>query len=241
MSRADKNAKDEDLTPMTFHDDLEIFRKCLPSVSEVPDQPTQQDLFDEIIKIRWKEVQKAIEWTGGVRKSPPEVRRKAALVMKKALQGTILKDLTVLAAPPGAFKKPVLVTVDQIINSTTFRDILIAVNKLGFARFFYLYLNTVSSEMHKTIEYELRFPATQDASDCVFCGDPHAWVSGCPTCDHVIKRVAQSQVAALEGLYNQVTEELKKAKGDNVSLFPGCLTLRQSHLSKIQSLLSQGR
>ncbi|KAF3202431.1 hypothetical protein TWF679_010825 [Orbilia oligospora] len=155
MSRAEKNAKGDDLPPSAFRNDLEIFRNCLPSTSEAPDQPTQQDIFDEIVEVVWKEVQRAVEWT-----------------------------------------------------------------ELGFARFFYLYLNTVSSDMHKTIEYELRFPTTEDASDCVFCGDPHSWGSGCPTCDTAIQRVTQSQVITLKGLYDQVTEELKKTKGNTGLVVP---------------------
>ncbi|KAF3275589.1 hypothetical protein TWF970_006759 [Orbilia oligospora] len=176
VSRAEKNAKDDDLPPLAFRNDLELFRKCLPSTSEVPDQPTQQDLFDEIVK-----------------------------------------------HPPGAFNKPLSTTIDQIINSTIFQGILNAVTKLGFARFFYLYLNTVSSDMYKTIEYELHFPATEDASDCVFCGDPHSWGSGCPTCDKAIQRVTQSQAIALKGLYDQVTEELKKTKGNTGLVVPWLL------------------
>ncbi|KAF3163072.1 hypothetical protein TWF788_001677 [Orbilia oligospora] len=141
MSRAEKNAKGDDLPPSAFRNDLEIFRNCLPSTSEAPDQPTQQDIFDEIVEVVWKEVQRAVEWT-------------------------------------------------------------------------------VSSDMHKTIEYELRFPTTEDASDCVFCGDPHSWGSGCPTCDTAIQRVTQSQVITLKGLYDQVTEELKKTKGNTGLVVP---------------------
>ncbi|KAF3310662.1 hypothetical protein TWF173_009285 [Orbilia oligospora] len=258
MSQAEKNAKDDDLPPLAFRNDLDIFRNCLPSTSEVPDQPTQQDLFDEIVKVMWKEVQRAVEWTGsflskdlsrqlrdsikvdvpvakrspinnnkgpsgGVQKTRPNVPRKAPLVMEKHLQGVSPKELRLLIAPPGAFKKPFPITIDKIINSTIFQDILNVVMKLGFARFFYLYLNTVSSDMHKTIEYELRFPATEDASDCVFCGDPHSWGSGCPTCDKAIQRVTQSQAIALKGLYDQVTEELKKTKGNTGLVVPWLL------------------
>ncbi|KAK6520908.1 hypothetical protein TWF506_001149 [Arthrobotrys conoides] len=260
MSRAEKNAKDEDLPPLAFRDDLEIFRRCLSSIREVPDQPSQQDLFDEIVGVMWKEVQKAIEWTGSfldkdlskrlrdsmkadiqaakgsnTKRGPPGgIRRKPGLTMKKTLPGKIpnnltipelvvRQDITMIFAPPGAFNKSLSVTIDQIVNSTIFQDILITVNKLGFPRFFYLYLNTVSSDMYKIIEYELRFPLTEDATDCVFCGDPHAWDLGCPTCDKAIQRVTLPQTIALQGLYNQVIEELNKTKGNTCLVVPWLL------------------
>ncbi|KAF3212143.1 hypothetical protein TWF192_006902 [Orbilia oligospora] len=239
ISRAEKNAKGDDLLPSAFRNDLEIFRNCLPSTSEAPDQPTQQDIFDEIVKVVWKEVQRAVEWTGSflgkdlsgqlrdsikvdvpvstgsatnkgppgrVRKARPKVPRKAALVMEKSLQGISPGELRLLLSPPGAFNKSLSTTIDQIINSTIFQGILNTV--------------TISSDMHKTIEYELRFPTTEDASDCVFCGDPHSWGSGCPTCDTAIQRVTQSQVITLKGLYDQVTEELKKTKGNTGLVVP---------------------
>ncbi|KAK6361396.1 hypothetical protein TWF730_005128 [Orbilia blumenaviensis] len=160
---------------------------------------------------------------GGVQKrSPPAVRHKPALVMKKALPGATPNSLTILATPPQAVTKPLLSTMDRILNSTIFQETLAAVNKLGYARFFYLYLNTVSSEMLKwTVEYELRFPVTGDGSECVFCGDPHAWQAGCPTYDNALSKVTQKHADFLQGLYNQIASELENTEGNVCILVPG--------------------
>ncbi|KAF3212144.1 hypothetical protein TWF192_006903 [Orbilia oligospora] len=63
ISRVEKNAKDPDLPSKAFRQDLYVFRGCLPSQPESPDEIlSPQDLFDEIIGIMWKEFEEGLKW-----------------------------------------------------------------------------------------------------------------------------------------------------------------------------------
>ncbi|KAJ6261103.1 hypothetical protein Dda_3768 [Drechslerella dactyloides] len=57
ISRVDKNAKDEDLPFTDFRDDLHVFKLCLSSQPEASKQRSERDVFDEIVKLTWREFQ----------------------------------------------------------------------------------------------------------------------------------------------------------------------------------------
>ncbi|KAF3922114.1 hypothetical protein ABW20_dc0110504 [Dactylellina cionopaga] len=62
LSRAERRAKDEDLPPAAFRQDLQIFRSCLSSLPDRPSQPSPRDIFDEIAEVMWKEFQQGLKW-----------------------------------------------------------------------------------------------------------------------------------------------------------------------------------
>ncbi|KAK6503292.1 hypothetical protein TWF481_008319 [Arthrobotrys musiformis] len=254
MSRADKDAKDEHLSQSEFQEELKVFRNCLQSVPEELDKPSEQDLFDEVVKVMWTEFQQAIKWSksvlspnlnqqlqdvikmdqkrprtpkgqvvkkgprNGVQKTSPGSSSKPSLNMiTKRFQKMEISNITMTAKPPRARKTSLLVTVDLIISSKVFQDVLIAVEKFGLERFFYLFLNTVSPNMLQWMNKDRTvFPTIYDEVGCVFCGDPNAFEAGltCPTCDDTIQHLPQTDAITITVLYEQVAEELKNSRSE---------------------------
>ncbi|KAK6539633.1 hypothetical protein TWF694_009839 [Orbilia ellipsospora] len=62
ISRSKKDARTEELPSLAFREDLNLFRRCLSSTSSTPEELSQQDIFDEIVKIMWTEFQEGLEW-----------------------------------------------------------------------------------------------------------------------------------------------------------------------------------
>ncbi|EPS44244.1 hypothetical protein H072_1766 [Dactylellina haptotyla CBS 200.50] len=68
ISRAKKTGPDEDLPSEAFRKDLQIFRRCLSSVSDVETGLSDQDIFDEIVEVMWKELQEGLEYINSMLK-----------------------------------------------------------------------------------------------------------------------------------------------------------------------------
>ncbi|KAK6361395.1 hypothetical protein TWF730_005127 [Orbilia blumenaviensis] len=184
ISQAGKGTANE-LEPQVFKEDLEVFRSCLPSTSEEPDQPSQQDLFDEIKAIMWQELQEGLQWVSSHDKSQFQSAMSSLTTVDAAL-------LRVSHAPMGQ----AAIIVSLILETIVFQEFITIVSRLACHQLYFLYLSALAESLTQWMHY-LPTSTTYSGGDvCVLCGCPNSLQATSIPCE--ICRITHNAISDTE-------------------------------------------
>ncbi|KAF3275588.1 hypothetical protein TWF970_006758 [Orbilia oligospora] len=240
MSRVEKRAKDPDLPSKAFRQDLYVFRGCLPSQPESPDEIlSPQDLFDEIIGIMWKEFEEGLKWV------IPRLSKETSSFFDQRIAQTRAEAQTTRhnhrpngiymtfpktsAAPekPGDVPKSLdmvpstkapeidndLTKLQRVVGTMVYQEFLKTLSQLCHQQFAYLYWSgAIDGLLFWTESLDLLdlILADNNANGCMYCGNPYNLEGDCAPCKYLKTSLSTLQANGYLWLYNQVVTAVSR-------------------------------
>ncbi|KAK6536771.1 hypothetical protein TWF281_000986 [Arthrobotrys megalospora] len=238
LSRAEKGIDDFDLPPKAFREDLYIFRNCLPSKTEGPNELlSPQALFDEIVNIMWQEFQEGLRWVslnlpGDISRCPDSTalqREPTPLTTvgrrrgrkKKPAPGIYIitprQGIPITTTPKGITdmatsimaQRPVF-TIEVILDTFIFQEFVITLNKLEIDQFAFLCLSGVVNGLIQWTEHlsDSMFETADDG--CKWCGKPYNFLADCSCCEFVLSSVSDARLDGVTYFYKRIAISVAK-------------------------------
>ncbi|KAF3167520.1 hypothetical protein TWF225_012007 [Orbilia oligospora] len=247
MSRVEKRAKDPNLPSKAFRQDLYVFRGCLPSQPESPDESlSPQDLFDEIIGIMWKEFEEGLKWViprlsketssffdQRIAQTPAEEQTTRHGHRPNGIYMTFPKASTTPKKPDDVPKSLDMVTgtiapeidndlikLQRVVGTMVYQELVKTLSQLCHQQFAYLYWSgAIDGLLFWTESPDLLDLILTDnnAKGCMYCGNPYNLEGDCAPCKYLKTSLAKLQANGYLWLYNQVVTAVSRIMDLTVS------------------------
>ncbi|KAF3310661.1 hypothetical protein TWF173_009284 [Orbilia oligospora] len=240
MSQVEKRAKDPDLPSKAFRQDLYVFRDCLPSQPESPDEIlSPRDLFDEIVGIMWKEFEEGLKWViprlsketssffdqriAQTRAEAQTTRHnhrpngiymtfpKTSATPKKL--GDVPKPLDMVASTKAPGIDNDLTKLQRVIGTMVYQEFLKTLSQLCHRQFAYLYWSgAIDGLLFWTESPDLLDLILTDnnSNGCMYCGNPYNSEGDCAPCKYLKTSLSALQANGYLWLYNQVVTAVSR-------------------------------
>ncbi|KAF3907552.1 hypothetical protein AA313_de0202703 [Arthrobotrys entomopaga] len=225
ISRSKKDARMDELPSLAFRKDLQLFRRCLSSISNIPNEPSQRDIFDEIVGVMWTEFQQGLEWASsrlptvlsgdfhnlntltGFRDiicSPTNVYQQSGQCLQTLIPSiSLIPGVPTFSILPNLNIEWPVPTLKDISATTIFQELIVGLRNFGMGKFFYLCLSSKSASMVYWMEQE---PIRWGNSNCGLCGDPFAKFSGCDDYAKQAESTSTDDIATFFSLFDRIVE-----------------------------------